>query len=350
MRPTEELIRTAIQEMGGFRPAARYLRENGYDISESGIRSMNKRWQSDEFELEMEYPEGEPEAPIDIEALISRRIEQFARKRTNYEREKLIHVRVNRDGPIGLGFFGDMHLDDDGTDLESVLRDVDLFDGRHEGLFAGNVGDVFNNWAGRLARLYSEQSTSSAESLALVEHVLTRIQWLYYHDGNHDLWGQGGDLLKLILRNHAVVHKSNRIRLALRLPNGRNVKVYSVHGFQGKSMWSEVYGAAKKAQLDGEHHDIYVGGHIHTSGYTHGRRPNSDRIWHALQVASYKKIDRYAEELNLDAKDLYACPVALIDPNAKTEINFIRFEFDPHEAALRLKWMRDRWASGKSAS
>src|SRR5690606_35290865 len=117
-----------------------------------------------------------------------------------------------------------------------------------------------------------------------------------------------------------------------------------------KSMWSEVFGAAKTAQLDGEQHDIYVGGHIHTSGYAHGMRPSSGRMWHAIQVASYKKIDRYAEALNLDPKDLYNCPVALIDPHATSEVNFVRFQFDPKEGAERLKWMRKRWKEGKSAS
>ena len=102
------------------------------------------------------------------------------------------------------------------------------------------------------------------------------------------------------------------------------------------------------AQLDGEHADIYAAGHIHTSGYAHGMRPTSGKIWHAIQVASYKKIDRYAEELHLDSKDMYNMPVALIDPYAREDINYIRWEFDPHEGAERLRWMRQRWKAGKT--
>ncbi|MES0134519.1 hypothetical protein NKJ88_06085 [Mesorhizobium sp. M0016] len=354
MRPQEQIIRDAIQLMGGFRPAARYLREQGYDISESGIRGMKARWQEPEYddvELEREFPQAyEPTPAIDIEELVARRIGQFARKKEIYDRDKLIQVRVNRDGPIGLGFFGDMHLDDDGTDLAEVMDHVSIFDGSVPGLYAGNVGDAFNNWVGRLERLYAEQSTTSNEALALVEYVLKKINWLYYTDGNHDLWNKGGDILKMILKGNTLVHKSTKVRLALRLPNGRNVKIYSVHGFRGRSQWSDVFGAGKQAQLDGEHHDIYVAGHTHVSGYTHGMRPSSERMWHGLQIASYKKIDRYAEELNLDPKDLYNCPVALIDPHATNEVNFIRFEFDPHEGAERLKWMQQRYQAGKSAS
>lgn len=347
-RPNEDLIKQAIEKMGGFRPAARFLREQGYDISESGIRSMNKRWADADFEIDL--PGGKMESEIDVDALIERRITQFERKLEVHERQQLIGVTVKTDGPIGLALAGDWHLDDDGTDLKQVLDHVSLIDGSVEGMFAGNIGDVFNNWAGRLARLYAEQSTSSAESIALVKEILTRVKWMFYINGNHDLWGGGGDLLAGILANSAAIHKSTKARMHLKFPSGRDLKIYAVHGFAGKSMWSEVYGAAKKAQLDGEHHDIYVGGHIHTSGYAHGMRPSSGKIWHALQVASYKKLDRYAEELNLDSKDLYNMPVALIDPYATSDLNYIRFEFDPHEGAERLKWMRQRWRAGKSAS
>lgn len=124
--------------------------------------------------------------------------------------------------------------------------------------------------------------------------------------------------------------------------------MFIAHHFPGRSMWSEVYGGAKRAQLDGANH-IYASGHIHTSGYTHGWNDAQEILWHAIQVASYKKLDDYAEELNLDNKNIYTCPVALIDPYATKEINFIRFEFDPFEAADRLKWMRSRWEMSRSS-
>lgn len=350
-RPSEDLIKSAIAEMGGFRPAARYLRENGYDISESGIRGMHKRWQDPVYQpdFEVDLPGGKLASEIDVEELINRRISQFRTKKEIYEREKRIPVRVNIDGPIGLGFMGDPHVDDDGTDLEELFRHVEIFDGRNEGLFASNLGDVSNRWVRGLAHLYGEQSTSAAESEAIVEEFLNRTNWLFYISGNHDCWNSGHDILRGLLANNVAVHKAHKVRLQLNLPNGRDVKIHAVHGFPGKSMWSEVYGAAKKAQLDGEHSDIYAAGHIHTAGYAHGMRPNSGKIWHAIQVASYKKLDRYAEELHLDSKDMYNCPVALIDPYATSDLNFIRWEFDPHEGAERLKWMRARWRAGKTA-
>ncbi|KQS84242.1 hypothetical protein [Rhizobium sp. Leaf383] len=345
-RPSEELIKTAISEMGGFRPAARYLREKGYDISESGIRGMKKRWQDSDFEVDL--PGGKTASEIDVQELIQRRIAQFDRKKQIFDREKVIPVRCKLEGPIGLGFMGDPHVDDDGTDLRELFSHVDLFDGRHEGLFASNLGDVSNRWVGGLARLYAEQGTSLAEANAIVEEFLSRVNWLFYVAGNHDAWNNGNDILRGLLAENAAVFKPNKVQMQLTFPNGRDLKIYAVHGFAGKSMWSEVYGAAKKAQLDGSS-DIYVGGHTHVSGYAHGMRPGTGKIWHALQVASYKKLDRYAEELNLDAKDMYNCPVALIDPSATSELNYIRWEFDPMEAAERLKWMRQRWRQSLTA-
>lgn len=346
-RPSETLIKQAVNTTGGFRPAARFLREQGFDISESGIRGMMKRWEDDDSDFELETP---VQTEIDIDALISRRIEQFAIKKQIREREQILPVRVKLDGPIGLGFMGDPHIDDDGTDIQQLFEHVDLFGKHNEGLFACNLGDVSNNWIGKLSHLWSEQSTSAAESRALVNEFLGRTNWLFYIHGNHDCWGGGNNLLTQILAQNAAITKEHRVRVGLRLPNGRNVKIHAAHGFRGKSMWSEVYGAARVAQLDGDHHDIYAGGHIHTSGYAHGMRPSSGRMWHAIQVASYKKFDRYADELGLDSKDLYNCPVALIDPEAKSDINFIRWEFDPFEGAERLRWMRSRWNAGKSAS
>lgn len=350
-RPNEDLIRQTVEAMDGFRPAARALRELGFNVSESGIRAMFKRW-ADTPETGPDFEIGLPggvQYGIDPQKLIERRIQQFNDKKKAFDREKIIPVNVRMDGPIGLGFMGDPHVDDDGTDLEQLFSHVDLFDGRNEGLFAGCIGDAANNWVGGLARLWSEQSTSAAEARVIITAFLTRVHWMFYIHGNHDVWNGGNNLINAILGSGAAIKKESKIRMALKFPNGRDLRIYAVHGFAGKSMWSEVYGAAKKAQLDGTH-DIFVAGHIHTSGYAHGWHDSNEKMWHALQVASYKKIDRYAEELNLEPKDLYNCPVAIIDPYATNPVNYIRWEFDPHEGAERLKWMRGRFNQGKSSS
>lgn len=133
-------------------------------------------------EYDVEHP---PTEPIDRDELVERRKTQFARKR-QYEKENaLIRVKVHIGGPVAILHFGDPHVDDDGTDIEALERHTDLVR-RTEGFFAGNVGDTTNNWVGRLARLYGQQSTSAAEGWVLAEWFIGRCKWLYMVAGNHD--------------------------------------------------------------------------------------------------------------------------------------------------------------------
>lgn len=345
LRPTYDQIIEAVNLAGGYRGAERSLREQGYAISDRQIRRLIKvDTGSAEFELE------EPLIPeVDVEELIERRIREYETKKAAAEQQKLIQVRVNREGPIGLAFQGDLHLDDDGTDLAQVFEHLTVLDGSVPGLYAANLGDILNNWVGRLEKLHANQSITNREALVLSKRVLNSVNWLFFIMGNHDCWRNGVDLYEEMLAKASMITRSDRIRVALRLPNGRNVKIYAAHGFRGRSMWSEVFGAAKKAQLMGVH-DIYVCGHWHTSGYTHGIHPGTEQMWHAIQVASYKRQDSYADTLVLEDHWIYNCPVALIDPNATDPVNFIRWEFDPLEAAERLKWMQSRHARQLSAS
>lgn len=337
MRPTSSQIKEAVALTGGYRPAARYLNSRGFETSESSIRRSVGNIVSRAEDLELDIPEELVE--LTFEEVFSRRTREFERKDQIQSMTKVIPVRVNVDGPIGIGFFGDPHLDDDGTDVAEAFNHVDLFDGRNPGLFAACLGDVWNNWAGRLSGLWAQQSTSATEAKVLVREFLQRVRWLFYIHGNHDAWGQGSDILTELLSGRVVVEKNWSCNVELRFPNGRKVKIHAAHGFQGKSMWSQVYGAAKKAQLDGTA-NIYVGGHTHVSGYTFGWHDGNEILWHAVQVASYKKHDRYAEENGFTNHHIFNCPVAIIDPDADRQMNLIRWEFDPEQAVDRLAWMR----------
>ena len=114
-----------------------------------------------------------PEDDISVEDLVAIRKRQFAHKREYEEASKLIPIRITIPGPIGILHFGDPHVDDDGCDIEAIERHTALVNNT-EGLFAANVGDTTNNWTGRLARLYGEQSTSAAQSWKLAEWFVNR--------------------------------------------------------------------------------------------------------------------------------------------------------------------------------
>ena len=78
-----------------------------------------------------------------------------------------------------------------------------------EGMFAGNLGDVQNNWVGRLASLYSQQSTTAKESWLLTEHFISSLDWLYIVGGNHDVWSGDGDPLEFMIRRTKAVYSNH---------------------------------------------------------------------------------------------------------------------------------------------
>jgi hypothetical protein len=276
--------------------------------------------------------------------LLARRAKQFKRKQTAIDARALIPVRITCHGPIGIAHMGDPHVDDDGTDIDTLRRHVDLIN-RTDGLFAGNVGDYSNNWVGRLARLYGQQSLSAAEAWVLVEWLVRAIDWLYLVGGNHDCWSGSGDPIQWMAKQARVQYEAHGMRLGLTFPNGRVVRVNARHDFSGRSQWNTAHGPAKAAQMGWRDH-ILTCGHTHVSGYQVVRDPSSGLISHALRVGSYKTYDRYAEEKGLPNQTFMQCPVTVIQPQYADDDNrLVTVFFDPETAADFLVWLRKRKAA-----
>jgi hypothetical protein len=295
---------------------------------------------------DFESPDLPDETPTAAE-LLKRRELQFARKKDAKDARALIPVTVKIDGPIGVMHVGDPHVDDDGTDLRKLQDHVALAN-RTEGLFAGCVGDYSNNWIGRLARLYAEQSTSAREAWVLVEWLIRACDWLYLVGGNHDAWSGAGDPLEWIARQTGHRYDRNGARLELRLPSKRAFRINARHEFAGTSQWNAAHGPAKAVQMGARDH-VVTCGHQHTSGYQVLKDPATGLISHALRVASYKTFDRYADEKNLRDQHIFVAPVTILDPDyADTDVRAVTTIFDPGEAAEYLTWKRKRWAKGRS--
>lgn len=333
------IIHAAVKEAGSNRGAARLLNSRGIKISADTIdkRMRGEHPKTAKYSFTIENP-----APpkIDVSLLLEERIHKFKLKKENYNANRVVRVKVNIDGPIGLGWFGDPHIDDDGTDIGKLFDHARLFDGRNEGLFGCCIGDLRNNWVGKLARLWADQSTSADEAQALSAEFLRMVEWLIFIRGNHDAWSGHDDILDWLLAGQAVVDQPTRSQVTLVFPNGREVEIYAAHDFAGKSMWNSAYGAAKKAQLH-QQARIYICGHLHDAAYQHGFYADG-RMWHALRMASYKKVDRYVEELGLEPSPGYECPVAIINPHAREEVDLIKWEWTPEAGADRLKWLRNK--------
>lgn len=258
-----------------------------------------------------------PDELAPTEEIIARRKREFGLKKAAEDARRLINVRIKIDGPVALSHLGDPHVDDPGTDIIALERDLNTIKAT-KGMFGCNVGDNQNNWVGRLARLYSEQSTSAAEAWKLTEWLITSVDWLYLIDGNHDLWSGSGDPLRWMTKSRKGVHESHGARINLIFPNGKQVRVNARHDFPGHSMWNTAHGPSKAAQMGWRDH-VLTCGHKHTSGYALLKCPASGLISHALRVAGYKIFDRYAKELGLPNQNVSPASVTIIDPTREDD-------------------------------
>lgn len=276
--------------------------------------------------------------------LLARRETDFERKHRAKVARKLIPVDIRLHGPVGIAHMGDTHLDDDGTDIAKVRRHVDVLS-RTDGMLVGNVGDLQNNWVGRLAHLYGQQSLSAAEAWVLVEWLVRRVPWLYLVGGNHDVWSGAGDPLKWIAKHSGQVYEPHGARMGLRFPNGKEVRINARHNWPGHSQWNAAHGVGKAIQMGVRDH-IVTCGHTHVSGYMPLKDPANGLISHGLQVASYKTYDRYADERALRDQTIFMCPVTIIRPEfADDDPRLVTTFFDPEEAAEYLTYLRSRKAA-----
>jgi hypothetical protein len=278
---------------------------------------------------------------LPVEELRRRRKEQFAHLDRVKKQKLLIPVKVRADGPIGLSHFGDPHLDDDGTDMALIERHVQVI-ANTKGMFAVNIGDAINNWTGRLARLYGEQSTSAKEAWALCEWFVRALPWAVFLGGNHGAWSGAGDPVRWMLNNCATLYDDFAVRVELQFPNGKRVRLNARHDFAGHSMWNTVHGPLKAATMGWRDH-LLTCGHLHTSGYAVLKDPSSGLVSHALRVASYKTWDRYAHEKGLPNQNIFCNAVTVIDPRFEdNDPRLIHTCFDVEQGADYLKWLRSK--------
>lgn len=231
---------------------------------------------------------------LSFDALVADRKETYRRLRDHEDDKAALTIGVPVAGPYGIVFLGDPHVDDDGCDWLELDRDIRLIQ-QTEGLYAVNLGDTQNNWVGRLERLYANQRTTAAEALILVEGFVKslRDKWLFHIGGNHDLWsGRNDPLPAICAAAHATyIPVGGKVRIK---QGAQYLDINARHNFAGNSMWNPAHGPTRSILMGNTAH-VTVCGHKHTTGQGIVKDPNG-RICHALQVASYKRIDDYAHE------------------------------------------------------
>jgi hypothetical protein len=284
-----------------------------------------------------------PQAPDPhepIEQLLERKKQQYSRAKASHEFHKLIPITVMDRGPVVIAAIGDPHVDDDGCDIEQLLADMEII-AATPGMHALHLGDITNNWVGRLGRLYAHQSTTAADGIRIAEHMFKMAPPLAVVGGNHDLWNEGMSWLSFCVKQAGCdVLQSHGVRLQLVFPDGAPVRVHARHDFPGHSQFNPTHGLARE-HLFGQRDHINIAGHKHVDSIAAVPSPDGFVHWMA-RVSGYKMHDDYAKQGHFKEMRMAPALGLLIDPQARQAAEIVKPFWDLAEAADYLAFKRRR--------
>lgn len=300
-------------------------------------RSNAPRRPADELDIPSPPDPNEP-----IADLIARKAKQFQRDETSREFHKLVRIGVKQRGPVVIAAVGDPHVDDDRCDIHRLIADMTLI-GKTPGMYALHLGDITNNWVGRLGRLYAHQSTSASDGIRLSEHIFKLAPPLAVVAGNHDLWNEGMSWLNFCVRQAGVEAKliqAHGVRMELAFPGGKPIRIHARHDFPGHSQYNPNHGLIKE-HLFGQRDHINIAGHKHIDSVSAAPSPEGFVHW-AFRVSGYKAFDDYAASIN--AKEMKMAPTVglFINPEAKHAAEVVKPFWCLEEAADYLAFKRKR--------
>jgi hypothetical protein len=278
-----------------------------------------------------------PEENFTVEDMIAlkKKIFRGLQDQKNYAR--LIPVKVKKEGAIAITLVGDPHVDDDGCDIEALERDLETATAT-DGMFLGHIGDLTNNWIGRLGRLYAHQMMTMKQAKALLDWVLVGRPNAFVVNGNHDNW-QNTDIINYALQSSSTPHGDHACRLGLQFSTGLEIRIHARHDFSGKSADHPTHGMRKELKYGHRDH-ILVCGHTHEDAYEMIHNPSEDIVTHMSRVSGYKVIDDYQAENGFQECKFNASVTYVINPAARKQADLCKPFWDIEEAADYLKFKR----------
>ncbi len=279
-----------------------------------------------------------PSSELEPDELIEQAAVRFERHASARDARRWMEIKVKSTDPIGLAFVGDPHLDNNGCNWPllrehiRILRDT-------PGLYATNLGDLTDNWVGRLIRLYADQEMSKKQAWKLGKYFLrdAGIKWMCHIIGNHDAWNDGPYLIKANAAPIVPV-EDWQSRFQLVFPRGKPVRIHAAHNFQGSSIWNPMHGPQKASMLL-EDADIYAAGDRHNWAINQSENANRGFVYHLIRARGYKFIDSYSDNLGHTSQKYGATVTAIINPLAEDVSRIVCFA-DLEEAARYLTYLR----------
>lgn len=275
--------------------------------------------------------------------IVAARKAEFARVRDSAPNRDDNVIHLADDGPFMLIALGDEHLDSPGTDLDLFEYWISYLD-REKRRTGISMGDVLDSWVKPLAFLYQYSETTAPEGWILLEHYM---ETMGPHldlsvGGNHDAWSGSNDVLGMVMEKWGVLHRTHSIRAVYRCPNGREISVNARHNWPGRSMWNSVHGLKRAARM-GVRDNILLGGHTHVSGEGMEKCPMSGKLSFCYQVASFKTVDDYADQLGFLDGHVSPAVALVIDPRRyDDDPELVKHFHDPEAAAGFLDFLRSR--------
>jgi len=270
------------------------------------------------------------------EEVIRDQARHYASKRERWEsKHSGVEITLDDPGPFGIAFLGDPHGDDDGFDFEKFSFDVETVRNTPH-LYAANMGDLTNNWIGRLEHLWGAQHVTSDESIEVAEYIVGVLDWMFVILGNHDKWRA---IAELLCKKHGVTYVSHGAVFKVRCGE-RVLTVDARHDHKGRSMYNPSHGQLKRNHR-GSQADVIIGGHTHSSAYTLLKNGVTGHIGHAIRVSSYKRFDEFADQMGFDDESISPSVVCVVDPKAPPE-SFVTVMHDIRAGADYLGFLRSK--------
>jgi hypothetical protein len=258
-----------------------------------------------------------PDDDIPVTDILDHLGKRYEKRRASYDAHTWFKVKVKDPKPIGILWFGDPHLGDAGCDIPLLRHHCDLC-ATTEGVYGANIGDVGNNWSGKLAALYGKQETSQKTEQKLAEWFMmgSGVRWLIWLIGNHDAWGDGATVLAHMARKYGtnkIILHDWEARFSLVFPNGHEFRVWASHDFKGHSDWNSMHALLKAARL-GVDADLLVGGHRHNYGVQDIENPDKGIAQVLVRARGYKTDDEYARRIGHNEQRNGHGVLTILDP------------------------------------
>ena len=278
----------------------------------------------------------------DMSEYIDHLTKRFIKFKNRKKSRKWHTVKIKKDEPIAIVWMGDPHIDDNGCDWETLRRDIDIINS-HENIKAASLGDMQNNWVGRLSRLYGEQDVGADTSWKLVEWLIKETDFLLLVGGNHDLWSGAGDPLTYMKSEHTI-YEPWHARISFEFPNKKKCKVYTAHDMPGHSQWNPLHAQMKKAKWQGDA-DLYISGHRHIWALAQHELYNGKIHWLA-RARGYKFFDTFARDRGMEEQAYGQSIMQVIDPYADPH-NMVQCFKDIEVGKDFLLFLLDRYSDKK---